>query len=742
ICHDSENNTGAEIFLRIRDGKLQFGYWDTYQNHLTETAVSADTWYNAVGTYGEGVWKLYLNGELKDTEIYTPPQGINNLNVRNNGVSSGWFVGQHGTPTEQRTLQGTVSHVAVYRGVMTRPEFRGDGDSDTDGTIWKRTEDSYTQAVLSSNQADDPARSLSQQTAVNPVLSAMGITVKYSLSGNNPVQNGVNLFKINADTGEISLGRSLTSEEALAASYALTITATVQLNNAATILTDTAGITVLVIVIDLDIDSDNNNGLGLPDRSAQEELLEDHLFAPGKVILPNINDTDGDGILDCWDGYGMRNYWTQMNPNSSAAFTPIVISVPAVEIDGLHLLFTYNAQPPLPKNATNGQNAPTGNGSIRIWTKNGNLTRSVLQNYIACPPNGVYTLRQLGWVPGQTEIVLYVEGISENIQTTRTLAEQHGKPNTKITVEYVLIRNGNEQVLGSDSVNYVVAASGSFYRELMEHPELVATYAADAVYTHSDKQALAIKVQTPIELINLGLNVMTNIGIPSITDRNVMQLLSTADLFVGFNTALYREYITGKYVLAFAGTDITSFDDLQTNVQQAFGQQGVAQYEYAKAVASALAANNNFNASNTYITGHSLGGGLASAASITSGFHAYTFNAAGLHPNTVFNNNNLAIANTLIISYKVDWDILSWGQFLAGWVDYAFGVLPSAVGSNVELDSEYDLAIDLGLTSVIAGCIYQNYPQAVLSGLEVVWDGVQCHMMGQVIYGMEKKIFT
>ncbi|MDR0521253.1 MAG: hypothetical protein LBH00_05310, partial [Planctomycetaceae bacterium] len=40
ICHDSENNTGAEIFLRIRDGKLQFGYWDTYQNHLTETAVS------------------------------------------------------------------------------------------------------------------------------------------------------------------------------------------------------------------------------------------------------------------------------------------------------------------------------------------------------------------------------------------------------------------------------------------------------------------------------------------------------------------------------------------------------------------------------------------------------------------------------------------------------------------------------------------------------------------------------
>ncbi len=64
------------------------------------------------------------------------------------------------------------------------------------------------------------------------------------------------------------------------------------------------------------------------------------------------------------------------------------------------------------------------------------------------------------------------------------------------------------------------------------------------------------------------------------------------------------------------------------------------------------------NRRNAYIICHSIGGGLASAASIMSGFHAYTFNAAGLYQGTVANHPNLAIANQLIDSYKVDWDIL------------------------------------------------------------------------------------
>ncbi|MGL6196444.1 MAG: hypothetical protein ACRC2T_16640, partial [Thermoguttaceae bacterium] len=59
------------------------------------------------------------------------------------------------------------------------------------------------------------------------------------------------------------------------------------------------------------------------------------------------------------------------------------------------------------------------------------------------------------------------------------------------------------------------------------------------------------------------------------------------------------------------------------------------------------------------ITGHSLGGGLDSAAALTANFRAYTFNAAGPHQNTVINQSQVT---QLITSYKVGWDILSWGQ--------------------------------------------------------------------------------
>ncbi|MDR0521941.1 MAG: hypothetical protein LBH00_08845 [Planctomycetaceae bacterium] len=113
-AHDCPNNTGAEVFLRIRDGKLQFGYWDTYQNHLAETEVSANTWYSVAGTFDGTTWKLYVNGEVRDTETYTPPQNITNLNVRNNGIGSSWYVGRHGTPTDLRIFNGDITGVAVW----------------------------------------------------------------------------------------------------------------------------------------------------------------------------------------------------------------------------------------------------------------------------------------------------------------------------------------------------------------------------------------------------------------------------------------------------------------------------------------------------------------------------------------------------------------------------------------------------------------------------------------------------
>jgi hypothetical protein len=73
------------------------------------------------------------------------------------------------------------------------------------------------------------------------------------------------------------------------------------------------------------------------------------------------------------------------------------------------------------------------------------------------------------------------------------------------------------------------------------------------------------------------------------------------------------------------------------------------------------------------ITGHSLGGGLASAASLVSGFHADTFNAAGIHSATVprFLNGAAPLGNANnITAYRTESDELTEmqeGNTVVGW---------------------------------------------------------------------------
>ena len=105
-------------------------------------------------------------------------------------------------------------------------------------------------------------------------------------------------------------------------------------------------------------------------------------------------------------------------------------------------------------------------------------------------------------------------------------------------------------------------------------------------------------------------------------------------------------------------------------------------------------------------------------------------------------NINLANANSLVTSYKVDYDILSWSQYVAGWLNYVFGTtIPAAIGTSITIDSQYDLEVTLGLTATVTSWITGNVPLAVISGGTLVLDGVMCHLMDQVIYGMEQLIF-
>ena len=106
----------------------------------------------------------------------------------------------------------------------------------------------------------------------------------------------------------------------------------------------------------------------------------------------------------------------------------------------------------------------------------------------------------------------------------------------------------------------------------------------------------------------------------------------------GFYAEIYEKKCKNgitEYVLAFRGSENPLKDprDWITNASQAMGSDIFrTQYKKANDLITALNTCKNCSVS---ITGHSLGGGLASAAGLNAQVPTYTFNAAGVHENTI-----------------------------------------------------------------------------------------------------------
>ncbi|BCR03025.1 hypothetical protein DESUT3_00940 [Desulfuromonas versatilis] len=125
----------------------------------------------------------------------------------------------------------------------------------------------------------------------------------------------------------------------------------------------------------------------------------------------------------------------------------------------------------------------------------------------------------------------------------------------------------------------------------------------------------------------------------------------------GFRAAFYESDIDGSKVLAFRGTADKA--GWKNNLAQGLGFESV-QYERSIMLASDIenAYPNGFE-----ISGHSLGGGLTSAASIVTGAKGFSFNAAGLHPNTIKDYGlTRSAGEKLIDTYQVRGEVLTSAQ--------------------------------------------------------------------------------
>lgn len=203
-----------------------------------------------------------------------------------------------------------------------------------------------------------------------------------------------------------------------------------------------------------------------------------------------------------------------------------------------------------------------------------------------------------------------------------------------------------------------------------------------------------------------------------------------------------------KPTVAFKGTTPDSIEDWQNNAAQPIGIHS----DYYQ---NAVNIGNKLSGQGVEVTGHSLGGGLASAAGGAGGMNGSTFNSAGLAGSTVSDYGGTPQSSD-INAYRVDGEILTYLQefSVTGSVVAAGlgGLTGAAVGGVAGLFAGGVGAIPGAIGGAITGAKLALKAKTILSvlmpdavGTPYTLPGtginpIDRHEMDQVIAGIESQI--
>lgn len=184
-----------------------------------------------------------------------------------------------------------------------------------------------------------------------------------------------------------------------------------------------------------------------------------------------------------------------------------------------------------------------------------------------------------------------------------------------------------------------------------------------------------------------------------------------------FRAAVFIDKKTGAPLVAFKGTSPTSREDWAENFKQGRGKESFY-YNRAQKIATRVATSPA--GAGAHFTGHSLGGGMASAAARATGLPATTFNAAGLHANTVPHPVHAEIDAVYVK-----------GEVLRRTQSIPF-TPPSAATRTWPLEPSRKISGDMAARATAAlGYINVGIFHAIRSGL--------LHMMGNVVPALGQK---
>jgi len=171
------------------------------------------------------------------------------------------------------------------------------------------------------------------------------------------------------------------------------------------------------------------------------------------------------------------------------------------------------------------------------------------------------------------------------------------------------------------------------------------------------------------------------VGVSKLNDKQLLDkgILPGAmnDIESGFKSGLYQDENSGDYVYAFAGTEELAGSDMAANFSEGLGRFSM---QHSLAVKNTAMIMNKLGEIRLSVTGHSLGGGLASLAAQSQNIKANTFNAAGLSLNTYLRYGIGYKSQSNINSYHIEGEILTYLQKKSGF--------PKALGNRIQLPAK------------------------------------------------------
>jgi len=462
--------------------------------------------------------------------------------------------------------------------------------------------------------------------------------------------------------------------------------------------------------VDVDIDSDNNDWLELPSRTAWEDELEAHDYGIGKLVYPTPLPFDLQ-----YDGQ---------------VFTPFQLDV-ATYVNDVRVRFEFP-----------GMQGRTG--AMRIWTVGSNesdpLNPAPLESggqLIA--PGSDYSVADL-MTATLGDMILWIQ--AENAQSRFSDKEGVGREKPDDRVRVVVLRpdgEGGHLETVSDDIRYLIAEHrDAFYPNLQHNYGALRTWWRTGIHTGQTlRNALASEAvygdrKTKIhDMPQYGMKLLTGDEMRALgIHPKAVALIERSQWphITGLKAAIYRDFLSAEgkgYILAFGGTDPDA-NDLVTNIVQGVGLEGnpwvqdfherqyVQAIQIGKAFGDAVLLNASMSRASR-ATGHSLGGGLASVASLASdkwGLRAETFNAAGVHRNTLFRRDRLGFRTNVlyqpgmldrfnaeragagvISAFFTRFDLLSFVQDHMPPLPI-IGRIPQAIGRRIVLEGPFDPVLE------------------------------------------------